>query len=154
MKFRSDVEQRLAAVTRRPEQAIQRAVFAHLAARSAPGVFAFHVPNGGLRSRVEASIMKGLGVRAGVPDIIAVKDGRAYGLELKAPGARLTAVQRDTHVQLSEAGATVAVAYSLDNALAHLEAWALLRGSVDHGWPGNAITASGRIFTRRRSGIE
>jgi hypothetical protein len=37
------------------------------------------------------SILKGLGVRAGIPDII----------------ARLTAVQRDAHAALSEAGATV-----------------------------------------------
>lgn len=30
----------------------------------------FAVPNGGKRSKVEASIMKGLGVRAGVPDLV------------------------------------------------------------------------------------
>ena len=58
--------------------------------------------------------MKGLGVRAGVPDIIAVKDGRAYGLERKAPGGRLSAVQRNCHAALAAAGAT---AGSLDDAL-------------------------------------
>jgi hypothetical protein len=52
---------------RRQEAAIQRAVFQHLRARAAPGVFAFHVPNGGYRKPVEAAIMKGLGVVAGVP---------------------------------------------------------------------------------------
>jgi hypothetical protein len=114
---------------RRREDAIQRAVFQHLAIRGASDCFAFHVPNGGWRSRVEASIMKGLGVRAGVPDIIAIRDGRAYGLELKAPGGRLTAVQRDAHAALTAAGATVATASSLDEALAHLAGWALLRGS-------------------------
>jgi len=31
------------------EDAIQRAVFEHIVARAAPGVFAFHVPNGGYR---------------------------------------------------------------------------------------------------------
>jgi hypothetical protein len=41
----------------------------------ARGVFAFHVPNGGSRLRVEALIRKDLGVCAGVPDIIAVRDG-------------------------------------------------------------------------------
>jgi hypothetical protein len=49
---------------RRPEDAIQRAVFQHLRARAAPGVFAFHVPNGGYRKPVEAAIMKGLGAVA------------------------------------------------------------------------------------------
>jgi hypothetical protein len=43
---------------RRPEDAIQRAVFQHLRARAAPGVFAFHVPNGGYRKPVEA-VMSG-----------------------------------------------------------------------------------------------
>ena len=36
-------------------------------------MFAFHPANGGWRSRVEAAILKGMGVRAGVPDIIAIK---------------------------------------------------------------------------------
>ena len=58
------------------EQRIQRAVFEHLAIRAASTVFAFHPANGGWRSRVEAAILKGMGVRAGVPDIIAIKDAR------------------------------------------------------------------------------
>ena len=45
----------------RPEAAIQRAIFQHLRTRAAPGVFAFHCPNGGYRKPVEAAIMKGLG---------------------------------------------------------------------------------------------
>jgi hypothetical protein len=119
----------------RPEQQIQRAVFEHLAIRAASTVFAFHPANGGWRSRVEAAILKGMGVRAGVPDIIAVKDGQCYALELKAqalPGrapGRLTPVQRDAHAALVAAGATVAVAYGLDDALVRLEAWGLLCGS-------------------------
>ena len=56
-----------------PESAIQRAVFLHLAARGCG--FAFHVPNGGWRSPIEAAILKGMGVRAGVPDLIVIKDG-------------------------------------------------------------------------------
>jgi hypothetical protein len=37
-----------------PEDAIQRAVFEHLAVRGAAGVFAFHPANWGYRRRVEA----------------------------------------------------------------------------------------------------
>src|SRR5271169_3463158 len=66
------------------EQQIQRAVFEHLAIRAASAVFAFHPPNGGWRSRVEAAILKGVGVRAGLPDVVAVKNGQCYALELKA----------------------------------------------------------------------
>jgi hypothetical protein len=78
---------------RRPEQALQRTVFQHLAARGAPGTFAFHVPNGGWRSPVEAAILKGLGVVAGVPDLMLIRDGSVFGLELKALGGRLSPAQ-------------------------------------------------------------
>jgi hypothetical protein len=61
---------------RRPEDAIQRAVFQHLRARGAPGLFAFHPPNGGYRRPVEAAILKGMGVVAGVPDIIELEADR------------------------------------------------------------------------------
>jgi hypothetical protein len=112
----------------RPEDAIQRSVFQHLAARAAPGVFAFHVPNGGKRKPIEAAIMRGLGVRAGVPDIIAIKAGRAYAIELKAPGGRITEAQRAAIAAMEAAGAYCCVAEGLDRALAVLENWGLLRG--------------------------
>ncbi len=112
----------------RPEDTIQRAVVQHLAARRAPGVFAFHCPNGGGRSPIEASILKGLGVVAGVPDIIIIKAGHAFALELKAHGGRPSDAQNDIVDALRRAGATVAIAHGLDAALAQLEAWGLLRG--------------------------
>ena len=118
---------------KRPEQQIQRAVFEHLAVRGVPAMFAFHPANGGWRSRVEAAILKGMGVRAGVPDIIAIKGGRCYALELKVPGGHLTSVQRDAHAALVAAGAEVAVAAGIDAALAVLEGWNLLRGGSGHG---------------------
>jgi hypothetical protein len=111
-----------------PEAAIQRAVFQHMRLRIAPGVFAFHVPNGGFRRPIEAAILKSLGVAPGIPDIIAIKDGRTYGLELKAPGGRLTDTQRAAHEALRAAGAELATADSLDAALRQLQDWLLLRG--------------------------
>jgi hypothetical protein len=112
-----------------PEDTIQRAVFEHLAVRGASDVFAFHPANGGWRSRIEAAILKGLGVRSGVPDVIAIKAGRTYALELKAPGGQITATQRAAHAALRAAGAAVAVADGLDAAIEQLERWELLRGS-------------------------
>ena len=112
----------------RLEQQIQRAVFAHLRQRSAPGVFAFHVPNGGYRRKIEAAIMKGLGVMPGVPDVIAIKEGRLYALELKAEGGRLTEAQEQTLIDLRAAGAMATHAHGLDQALRVLEGWGLLRG--------------------------
>ena len=113
---------------RRPESQIQRAVFQHLRARGAPGVFAFHPANGGYRKPVEAAIMKAMGVIAGVPDVIAICQGRCYALELKAPGCRATDRQLATIAALEAAGAFTAVCEGLDRALACLEAWGLLRG--------------------------
>jgi VRR-NUC domain len=117
-------------VTRRPEQQIQRGVIQHLAWRARPGVFAFHVPNGGWRSPIEAKILKAIGTVAGVPDIICIFEGRVYALELKSEGGRVTDVQRVVHERLCEAGAEVAVVHGIDQALAQLEAWNLLRHNV------------------------
>lgn len=91
-------------------------------------MFAFHVPNGGKRKPIEASILKGLGVKAGVPDIIAIRGGHAYALELKADEGKVTPAQVDAQMDLALAGASVATAYGLDGALAQLETWGLLRG--------------------------
>jgi hypothetical protein len=117
-------------MTRRasPEAQIQRAVFQHFRARGAPGVFAFHPANGGYRKPIEAKILQGLGVTSGVPDVIAIKDGKTYALELKAEGGKLTQAQEQALIRLREAGAMATHAHGLDQALRVLESWGLLRG--------------------------
>ena len=112
----------------RPEDAIQRAIFQHFKARKAPGTFAFHVPNGGKRKPIEAAILKGLGVIAGVPDVIAIRAGHTYGLELKAESGRPSAMQIEAMAAMEAAGATVALATGLDAAISQLEQWGLLQG--------------------------
>jgi hypothetical protein len=113
-----------------PEPAIQRAVFDHLRQRGAPGTFAFHPPNGGWRSAIEAAILKGLGIVAGTPDVIVLKGGATYALELKAEGGRLSETQRATHAAMIAAGAVVGVAHGIDQAIAWLEGHKLLRGTM------------------------
>jgi hypothetical protein len=118
-------------VTRRrasPEAQIQRAVFQHLRARGAPGVFAFHPANGGYRKPIEAAILKGLGVVPGVPDVFIVHNGHCFAMELKAEGGRATDKQLACIAALREAGAFTAIAEGLDRALACLEAWGILKG--------------------------
>jgi len=112
----------------RPEQVIQRNVFAHLRQRGVPGMFAFHVPNGGYRRPVEAAIMKGLGVVAGVPDLICIHRGKVYCIELKAEGGRVSLKQSETIAALARAGAHTCIAEGLDRALEVLEQWGLLKG--------------------------
>jgi hypothetical protein len=112
----------------RPEQAIQRAVFDHLRARAVPDCFYFHVGNGGYRKPIEAAIMKGLGVKAGVPDVVAIHKGRVFGLELKAEGGRATPKQLEAIAAMEKAGAYCCIAEGLDRALAVLENWGILKG--------------------------
>jgi hypothetical protein len=65
----------------RPEQVIQRAVVAHLQTRGVPGVVFLHPANGGYRSATEGSILKGLGVVAGAPDVLLWHTGRSFALD-------------------------------------------------------------------------
>jgi hypothetical protein len=112
---------------RRPEQALQRSVVERLQWRARPNIWWTHIPLGGARSKIEAAIFKGLGVRRGAPDLLIVIDGRACFLELKAPGGRVTAAQHECHAALRAAGAEVVVATDIDAALAALERWDVLR---------------------------
>ena len=112
----------------RPEDIIQRAVLDHLRVRSAPNVFAFHPANGGWRSRVEAKILKGLGVRAGVPDLIAIHRGEVFAIELKSESGRATAAQLQAIKDIRRAGGHAEICHGIDAAIKQLEEWHLLRG--------------------------
>ena len=82
---------------RRPEQAMQRAVALYLESRKqvTRDLVYCHIPNGGRRNRIEASIFAGLGVVAGAPDLVIWKrDGEVVCIELKAKGGRLTESQK------------------------------------------------------------
>jgi hypothetical protein len=112
----------------RPEDAIQRTVLQHLKIRAPREAFYFHPANGGWRSAAEAAILNGLGVVAGVPDLIIIYLGKVFALELKADGAKPTARQVEVQDRLRAAGAEVACCVGLDAALQQLEAWGLLKG--------------------------
>lgn len=79
----------------RPEQAIQAALAEYLQLLENQGrLWFYHVPNGGVRSPVEAAIMKGLGVKPGVYDLcLMFPDGKAAYIELKAEGGRTSVAQ-------------------------------------------------------------
>jgi hypothetical protein len=114
---------------RRPEQTIHRAVVAHLKARAAPDLFWTHVPSGAFfGSPRQGAIMKSLGWKTGVPDLIAIHEGRTYALELKAEGGKPSPKQIETIAAMQAAGAITGVAVGLDEALRWLESHNLLRG--------------------------
>lgn len=116
---------------KRREQAIQKAVAELLDTAGQPGLVWFHVPNGGARSPVEAAIFKGLGVKPGVPDIFAFYQGALYVLELKTEDGTLSDEQRVMLERLAAAGARTAVAYGVDQAIAVLKSWGLVRIAME-----------------------
>ena len=103
-------------MTRRnhPEEALQRATAAYLDLALPTDAVFFHPPNGGARSRAEAGIFKAMGVKAGVPDIIVIHQGRVAAIELKAPGGTLSPAQKNMHARLSLAGALVYTAMRIE----------------------------------------
>ena len=111
----------------RPEQQMQKTVFEHIRARANPGAFAFHVPNGVNSSARIGGILKAAGVVSGVPDICVVHRATVHFLELKAGKNKPTSNQNAVMNALKLAGARVAVASSLDEALTTLEYWGVLR---------------------------
>ena len=103
---------------KRPEDVVQRSIFQYLknARRAVTKPFiALHVPNGGKRSKIEASIMVGLGVRAGAADIVlSWTDGSAW-VEVKAPGGRLRKSQREFCAECAEKSIPFHVVESVDD---------------------------------------
>jgi hypothetical protein len=112
------------------EDNIQRVLFAHLNRRAARGVVYWHTPNGGKRQISEAAKFKRLGVRPGMPDVMLLRGGELFALELKTDTGRLSDDQRATLQSLTAAGATVATAYGLDHALKLLEQWGIFEKSA------------------------
>jgi hypothetical protein len=80
---------------RHDEDSLQRDVCQFLAVALPTGATYFAVPNGGKRSKREAARMTGLGLRAGVPDLVVIHRGRALFVELKAKRGVMSAAQRD-----------------------------------------------------------
>jgi hypothetical protein len=122
---------------KRPEQEIHKAVVSHLNWRAMPGVFFFHPPNGGYRSKIEGAIFKGLGVKRGVPDLIIFYSGQIFGLELKASHGRLSPSQTKCLNDMEVAGARTSIAHSIDEALVTLECWGVLRRDTSNRVPPN-----------------
>lgn len=119
-----------------PEALLQKTVVQALALMGIDGLW-FAVPNGGARSKIEAAILKGMGVKPGVYDICVIWRARfskrwvftdvpaafcemtiGVGfLELKAPGRRaVMSPQQDEFARLCGAiGVPTAVIQSVDD---------------------------------------
>lgn len=84
------------------------------------GAHLYAVPNGGMRNKITAAILKSEGVRAGVPDIVlAWPAGGHHGLyiELKRPkGGRTSEAQREWILRLRAAGYAAHVCHGFEEA--------------------------------------
>ena len=113
------------------EHQLQIALIQHLKYRARPGVIYFHVPNGELRDKRAAAKLKAMGVLPGVADLVFVWDDdglRNLYLELKAKGRRQTLEQITFAEVIALAGASYRCTDNLDDALAILKSFNLLKG--------------------------
>lgn len=107
----------------RREQAFQIKLVEDLRTILPRHVIVVHVPNGGFRSKVEAGILKAMGVLKGFPDLLILFNSRAFTIELKLDGTAANDEQELCHTLLRGTHIPVAVCRSLDEVLGRLTAW-------------------------------
>jgi hypothetical protein len=79
-----------------------------------------HIPNGGSRNRIEAAKLKGMGVKAGVPDLnLPVPRGKYCGLwiEMKHGDGRVRGTQKEFMELAAAEGAYCVVCYDAGAAI-------------------------------------
>ncbi len=108
------------------EDDLHRAIVALIDREARPGALAFHAANGGKRSISEARKFKGLGVVPGVPDIVVLCDGRAFGLEVKTDKGVLSAAQKQMRERFVRAGCEYEVVRSVTRARQILRRWGVI----------------------------
>jgi len=108
---------------RRVEQAFQQRVAYILDLVRTPAWLWWHVPNGGWRSKVEAGILKSMGLKAGVHDVHILFAGRLHTIELKAPGETMEPEQETFADDMRAAGGLCAVAETVEQVMALLDTW-------------------------------
>jgi hypothetical protein len=112
-------------IRKRPEQVLQKQVVAYLR-MACPDAITVHIPNGGYRSNIEAAILQGLGVLAGVADLMILwYPAKVAFIELKAPGEskRLSPAQVGFLCSLENMGIPNAVCDSLDAVRTKIKEW-------------------------------
>lgn len=124
-----------------PEDVLHKGIAKLLEAAAPRTVLWWHTPNGEKRDRVTAAILKGMGVKPGIPDLLLYDTltGHLHAIEVKAKDGYLTAEQKSwmDRFTCSPTG-RYAVARSVDDVIQILEDW----------WPGQH-----RIVARLAPGV-
>jgi hypothetical protein len=69
----------------------------------------FHVPNGELRERITAALLKQMGVRSGVADFILLCRGQGIAVEIKTRNGRQSENQKGFEEAWKKAGGTYVI---------------------------------------------
>ena len=88
------------------------------------GAFWFHCPNGGSRNAIEASKLKGMGVKAGIPDCLILDQRKGYSglaIELKVGYNKPSEQQLSIFDKLVSANWLVLVSWSLDEVITMID---------------------------------
>ena len=100
---------------KQPEQIFQRQVADFLTlALPAPDAWFTTIPAGG-GGKVRGAILKGMGYKAGTPDMLVIYRGRAIWLELKTPRGTLSERQEQCGIDLVQAGCFWTVCRTLED---------------------------------------
>jgi hypothetical protein len=103
------------------EDNLQKAVARYL---DTIGAFWFHCPNGGSRNAIEASKLKGMGVKAGIPDCLVLDQRKGYSglaIELKVGYNKPSEQQLSIFDKLISANWLVVVSWSLDEVITMID---------------------------------
>ena len=94
--------------------------------------YLFHIPNGGSRNIIEATKLKKMGVKAGVPDLqLIVPNGQVHGLwiELKAQKGKLQPSQKIMIQRLEAQGYMCKVCFGADEAINEIKKYLMLEAA-------------------------
>jgi hypothetical protein len=108
----------------RPEDALHQQIAEFLRLALPPEVWWSTFPSGG-GGAARGGKLKAMGLRAGVPDLLVLHEGRLFGIELKSAKGDVSAEQIDCHRDMVLAGARVAVCRSVDDVGFWLEKWGI-----------------------------
>ena len=96
--------------------------------RASPDIYAFAIPNAGMRSLRTGARMKREGLRAGISDICVILPlGRVAWLEMKSLKGRQSIEQKGFEARCKRLGHAYAVAKTLDEAVMFLKHAGALR---------------------------
>lgn len=123
---------------RSPEQDIQRQIAQFLDVALGGTAWYSTIPLGAVGvGKTIGGILKGIGTKEGMPDMIVIDAGRAIWLEVKTYTGAVSKVQVKCHADLQRARSPVFVVRSLDEAIAALRKSGVpLKISGDAAWAG------------------